>query len=80
MELRGNKVNAERLGKTLTSAGINVKAITSLGTYVHIDSYQKYEQQIVQYLVGSGFKLIKADDIYHLDGYAGYRASFKLES
>lgn len=68
----------EKITKLLKKAGINVKAVTVLGRYIHIDSYNKYDDNLKYFLASAGFKVLKAANCQHLDGYKGYRISAKV--
>ena len=62
----------------LKRAGINVTAVTVLGRFVHVDSFAKYDAKLQHLFTASGFVILKAADMPHLDGFNGYRMSAKL--
>ncbi len=62
----------------LNLAGINVTKVLVLGSFVHVDSFQKYNDTLQHVFTAAGFVIVKASDCLHLDGYNGYRMSAKL--
>lgn len=68
----------KKLESTLTRAGVRIKKLSFLGLYVHIDTYKKYEKSLAELMTQAGFTCIAAKNGRHLDGYTGFRMSFKL--
>jgi hypothetical protein len=69
----------ESILNILKLADINASNVVVLGKYIHIDSFQKYNDVLQHVLTSSGFVIVKALDTLHLDGYKGYRVSAKLK-
>jgi len=70
--------NSEKLAKTLKAAKINVSNVKVLGSYVHIDTYKKYEAALLDMMTRAGFRLNSVRDGVHMDDYVGFRMVFKL--
>ena len=76
------KNHSTQIKSLFESAGINVSNVCVLGRYVHIDTYQKYEQKILQLLTSMGAietkTLTPGKDGAHLDGKKCFRIVCKL--
>lgn len=71
-----NKQRAEAIANVLKKLGVGVRKVRVLGAYVHIDTYQKYQDKIVDALSMAGLKKHSSSDGRHLDGADGFRMVF----
>jgi len=78
-KVKCNNERAERMAAVLQKAGVNLSAVTVLGVYVHIDSYQKYDELLRRYLTKSGFTVVKVSNGRHMSDYVGYRMVVKAK-
>ncbi|WP_232505820.1 hypothetical protein [Burkholderia thailandensis] len=62
-----------RMGELLKQAGINVRRVTCLGVFVHVDSYMMYDLQLRGIFGRMGAARIQVLDGRHMDGTEGYR-------
>ncbi|VBQ81038.1 hypothetical protein [Burkholderia pseudomallei] len=62
-----------RMGELLKQAGINVRRVTCLGAFVHVDSYKKYDLQLRGIFGRMGAASVHASEGRHMDGVDGYR-------
>lgn len=62
-----------RMGELLKQAGINVRRVTCLGAFVHVDSYKKYDPQLRGIFGRMGAASVQASEGRHMDGVDGYR-------
>lgn len=67
-----------KLQVTLSIAGITTTRVVVLGKFIHIDSFSKHDTMLKHVLTSAGFRVLKANDGVHLDGFDGYRISAKL--
>lgn len=79
MELRGNKTNAAKYAELLKKLDVNLVSVSVLGNFVHLSTYEKYKSVIHQVMHGAGFELLCDSNEYHLDGWTGYRMSYRLK-
>lgn len=68
----------QKLADTLTQAGVNVRDVLALGSFVHIDSYKKYADIIMHLMTSAGFVCVKQSDSSHMDNTTGYRVVFTV--
>lgn len=66
----------QQIEAILTKAGIGARRVKALGSYVHIDTFRKYEGALRDLLGNAGFTLIAANDGTHMDGVHGFRMVF----
>lgn len=62
-----------RMDELLKQAGINVRRVTCLGAFVHVDSYKKYDLQLRGIFGRMGVASVHASEGRHMDGVDGYR-------
>lgn len=62
-----------RMDDLLKQAGINVRRVTCLGAFVHVDSYKKYDLQLRGIFGRMGAASVHASEGRHMDGVDGYR-------
>lgn len=68
----------DRIQSLLIRAGINAKSVSVLGKFVHVDSSACHNDRLQHILTAAGFRILRAADGIHLDGYNGFRISAKL--
>lgn len=68
---------SQQMEKTLNNAGINTRRVSVLGSYVHIDTFEKYESKLVDLMTSAGFAVLKISNGVHMDSFDGFRAVFK---
>jgi hypothetical protein len=68
----------QKIESLLSQANINIINIDVLGSYVHIDSYSKYQTKLEDLMTSAGFKIVKSSNCNHLDDFNGYRLSVKI--
>ncbi len=68
----------QKLADTLTQAGVNVRDVLALGSFVHIDSYKKYADIIMHLMTSAGFVCHSQSEGRHMDDTIGYRVVFKV--
>ncbi|KWO62591.1 hypothetical protein WT98_30460 [Burkholderia territorii] len=61
------------MNELLERAGINVRRVTCLGAFVHVDSYKKYDQQLRGIFGRMGAAAVNVSEGRHMDGVDGYR-------
>jgi hypothetical protein len=61
-----------------TAGEINTRRIKCLGSFVHIDTFEKYEDKINQVMGALGAKLLMAENGRHMDGVDGFRLVYKF--
>jgi hypothetical protein len=69
---------SKRLADLLAKAGVNVQGVTVLGCFVHVTSYAKYRDRIVDLLTSAGACIEYERDGDHLDGSVGLRVVGKF--
>lgn len=69
---------SQKFSAIFKAGKINVIKVVALGSYVHIDTYHAYEARIIDCMTMAGFRLLKASDCHHLDGFNGFRMVFVL--
>ncbi|MUV20867.1 hypothetical protein GNZ25_17790 [Burkholderia thailandensis] len=57
----------------LKRAGINVRRVSCLGAFVHVDSYEKYDLQLRGIFGRMGATSVRSSEGRHMDGVDGYR-------
>lgn len=62
----------------LGNAGISTRRVKVLGSYAHVDTFEKYEESLTEIMGLAGFKKLWAKGGIHLDKFAGYRVVFQL--
>lgn len=72
-----NKQMAQWLEEIFASANIKVTKVMILGAYVHIHTFEKYHDSIVDAMSLVKFPLSQANGGMHLDGTTNYRMIFK---
>lgn len=70
--------NSERLESALTRSGIHTRRVKVLGSFAHIDTFQKYEPALLDLMSLAGWGLLSARAGRHLDGFDGFRMVFRL--
>ena len=70
--------NSQRMEAILTGAKINTRRVKVLGSFVHIDTYEKYENAVTDLMSMAGFALLMASNGRHMDGVDGFRLVYKL--
>lgn len=70
--------NSQKMEAILKTAKINTRRVKVLGSYVHIDTFHKYENAITDMMSLAGFGLLMANDGRHMDGVDGFRLVYKL--
>lgn len=68
----------EKFQSVLKAGGINVRRLKTLGAYVHIDTFEKYEDKINRVMGSLGAKLLMAENGVHMDGVNGFRLVYKF--
>lgn len=64
---------------TFKAGGINTRRIKCLGPFVHIDTFEKYEDKINAVMGALGFKLLSANNGVHMDGIDGFRLVYQIK-
>lgn len=67
---------SQQFEAVLNKAGINTRRVKALGSYIHIDTFTKYEGALRDMLGNAGFALLSATDGKHMDGVHGFRMVF----
>lgn len=62
----------------LTKAGINTRRVLAFGSFVHVDTFHKYEAKLTDLMTNAGFAVRSASDGVHMDGVDGFRMVFQL--
>ena len=62
----------------LVAAGANIRDLSILGQWIHIDTFAKYENMLRATLSAAGFQCMKISDGVHMDGTSGFRMVFKV--
>ena len=62
----------------LDKAGINTRKVTVLGSFAHIDTFEKYENKLLDLMSNGGFVIRSVSNGVHLDGVDGFRMVFQL--
>jgi hypothetical protein len=57
-------------------AKINVRTVSVLGAFVHVDTFVKYRVALLDLMTTAGFRLVMERDGAHLDGIDGFRMVF----
>lgn len=70
--------SSQKMETILNAAKINTRRVKVLGSYVHIDTFRKYETAITDLMSLAGFGLLMANDGRHMDGVDGFRLVYKL--
>lgn len=60
-----------------SAGGISTRRIKCLGPFVHVDTFEKYAQQIDAVMDGLGFKKIMQENGRHMDGVDGFRIVYR---
>ncbi|VWD60768.1 hypothetical protein BLA18628_07181 [Burkholderia aenigmatica] len=68
-----SKERSARMDELLKQAGINVRRVTCLGSFVHVDSYKKYDLQLRGIFGRMGAASVNVSEGRHMDGVDGYR-------
>ena len=68
----------QQIADTLAKAGVNVRDVLALGSFVHIDSYKKYADIIIHLMTSAGFVCHCQSEGRHMDDTVGYRVVFKV--
>jgi hypothetical protein len=69
---------SKRLADSLEKAEVNVRKVTVLGAFAHIDTYEKYGDKVKDLMSSAGAKLLMEKNGAHMDGLDGYRLVFKF--
>lgn len=77
-ECKTNNETAHRLAAVLLQFA-NIRRVTVLGTYVIVDSFEKYDKIIQQVLLKAGLKDLKTSNGKHMDESEGYRITGKFK-
>lgn len=70
--------NTEKMKSILNRLGVNYRRVTVLGTFVHIDTFEKYGDRVKHALTTAGAKLCSEKNGVHMDGLDGYRLVFQF--
>jgi hypothetical protein len=76
MDIKVNK--SQQIKELLVKAGANIRNLVVLGSWVHIDSYAKYESMLMFTMESAGFQCVKVSNGIHMDGTKGFRIVFKV--
>lgn len=69
---------SQRLATILEAAKINTRRVLVLGSFAHIDTFEKYEGQISDLMSKAGFKLHSRSNGRHMDSFDGFRLVYQL--
>lgn len=72
-----NAERSARMTRLLANADINVTSLAVVGSWVYVDTFQKYEGNLRNVMNSAGFKCVKVSDGIHLDGNNWFRMVFK---
>ena len=61
----------------LNKAGVNVRDVSVLGAFVHVDTFAKYRAALLHVMSAAGFRLVMERDGVHLGGPDGFRMVFQ---
>lgn len=61
------------------AANINTRRVKALGSFVHIDTFEKYADKLSEMMGLAGFSLLMAENGTHMDGVHGFRMVFKVK-
>lgn len=75
--MTANNAIKQKIEKLLKSCGVNTTSVLVLGKFVHVDSFEKYDEKLQYIFTSAGFQILKAKNMLHLDGFNGYRISVK---
>jgi hypothetical protein len=70
---------SQQMKDILTAAGANIRSLSVIGAWVHIDTFAKYENLLRSTMAAAGFQCVKISDGIHMDGTEGYRIVFKVQ-
>lgn len=70
--------HTEKMKSVLDRLGVNYRRVDVLGTFVHIDTFEKYGDVVKHALTSAGAKLSSEKNGVHMDGLDGYRLVFKF--
>lgn len=68
----------QKFEAVFTAGKINTRRVKCLGSFVHIDTFEKYEDKINQVMGALGAKLLMAESGRHMDGVDGFRLVYKF--
>jgi len=69
---------SQQMEKTLNAAGINTRRVSVLGSYIHVDTYEKYEAKLLDLMTRTGYALLSRSNGVHMDSVDGFRMVFKV--
>ena len=67
---------SERITDILTRSGVNVRNVNVIGSFVHIDTFEKYEAKLIDLMTTCGFRFRRSSNGIHLSGLEGFRMIF----
>lgn len=70
---------ASKFEEIFKKLGINFSRVMVAGSYVHIDTFEKYENKLIHTMGFAGFAYIDKSNGVHLDRYNGFRLVFKMK-
>jgi hypothetical protein len=69
----------ERFTELFKKAGINTRRVQVIGSFVHVDTFEKYENKLTDAMTNAGFRPIMTKNGVHLDGFDGFRMVFQVK-
>ncbi|QIG67881.1 hypothetical protein EVC29_081 [Rhizobium phage RHph_Y52] len=69
----------DRITALFVRAGINTRRVSVIGSFVHVDTYKKYENKLMDAMTTAGFVIVQKSNGVHLDGVDGFRMVFKVK-
>ncbi|QIG67406.1 hypothetical protein EVB39_077 [Rhizobium phage RHph_TM3_3_9] len=70
---------SDRLIELFNRAGILTRRVQVIGGYVHVDTYEKYENKLTDAMTTAGFVIVRIMSGRHLDGFDGFRMVFQTK-
>jgi hypothetical protein len=68
----------DRLESLLDRGGIRTRRVKVLGPYAHIDTFQKYEANLLDLMSLAGWAIHSVSNGRHMDSFDGFRMVFCL--
>lgn len=72
------KSKSQEMRAILEKAGVNIRDLSILGAWVHIDTFPKYEMLLRSSMAAAGFQCVNISNGRQLGGLDGYRIVFKV--
>lgn len=68
--------NSEKMETILQGVGISTRRVKVLGSYVHVDTFEKYEADLDAFMSEGGFAKLAASNGRHMDSFDGFRVVY----